>query len=361
MSRKPFGAGPFRAGTSFATVHLKSDHLKSGQHASGVVRRLIRQPALIALAAGFLTTGVSADTLAQPKDTTLERQAASYIRFREDVAAIEAIPFTGAEVTREAHRRLAGHKSEELAAGWVAYAALVAADTPSFAEALQAEIKKKKNKRKGLLGGRDGLMSNIAQNPSFLRNLEGGDEAINAILTMTMHDGARITELGEAFKTQAYAMQKTSWGKKRISPSQSRIEEAASFGRTRAAPASPVLEREVSAGVIAPSLASARKEWSADWGADANDSYMVEDKADIVIDRILNLAARYSTDTLNPKIVQVYAKNKKSERCLSMAKLTLDQCIAATRTSYEEAFCLGEHGLKDVATCTGWVAGAGAS
>jgi hypothetical protein len=44
-----------------------------------------------------------------------------------------------------------------------------------------------------------------------------------------------------------------------------------------------------------------------------------------------------------------------------MAKLTLDQCIAATRAPYEEAFCLGEHALIDIATCTGWVAGAGAS
>ena len=316
---------------------------------------------IVALIAGLTATTVSADTLAQPKDNALERQASHYISYREDVAAIEAMPFNNPEVTREAHRRLAGHDTDELSAGWVAYAALVAADQPAFAEALEKELDKKANRRKGELGGVDGLMSAISQDAGFLRSLPGADAAVNAVLAMTVQDSARITELGEAFKTQAYAMQKTSWGKQKISPSQSRIDEAANFGRTRAEPAAPGLDHDTSNGVLAPALASAREEWAADWGAGADTGRVTEKNAEIVIDRILYLAARYSTDSLNSKIVEVYAQNTKSQRCLSMAKLTLDQCIAATRAPYEEAFCLGEHGLIDVATCTGWVAGAGAS
>ncbi len=329
----------------------------------GPSRKARFQPhvAAVAIIAGLAATAVSADTLAQPKDTTLERQAASYIRFREDVAALEAMPFNSAEITREAHRRLAAHDSEDLSAGWVAYAALVVSDQPAFAEALQGELKKKPNKRKGELGGIDGLMSNTAQDPGYLRKLPGANDAVRAVLAMTVQDGARISELGEAFKTQAYAMQKTSWGKQKISPSQKRIDEAATFGRSRGAPAAPHFAHSSSKGVLTPALASAQEEWSADWGAGAEEGKMTEKNAEVIVDRILMLAARYSTDTLNPKIVEVYAQNTKSERCLSMAKLTLDQCIAATRTPYEEAFCLGEHGLKDVATCTGWVAGAGAS
>ena len=330
---------------------------------SASLRKAIRRPYFLAVAliAGFATTGVSADTLAQPKDNALERTAANYIRYREDVAAIEAMPFKNAEVTREAHLRLAGHDPDKLAAGWVAYAAMVVADQPSFAEALEKELKKKGSKRKGILGGIDGLMSNVSANPSFLRSLEGTDIAVNAVLSMAIQDGARINALGEAFKTQAYAMQKTNWGKQRISNSQTRITEAANYGRTRAEPATPVFAHPSNNGVMAPSLASAEKEWSATWGAGAGQGRVTEKNAEVVIDRILYLAARYSTDTLNPKIVEVYAQNTKSQRCLSMAKLTLDQCIAATRTPYEEAFCLGEHGLNDIATCTGWVAGADGS
>ncbi len=314
-----------------------------------------------AVIAGLAATAVSADTLAQPKDDSLEKAAADYIRFREDVAAIEAMPFDNADVTREAHRRLGAHDPEGIAGGWVAYAALVAADTPEFAAALKKELKKKPNRRKGNLGGQDGLISNIAQDPSFARNLPGADKAIASVLSMTARDGARFTALGEAFKAQAYAMQKTKWGKQRISSSQDRIKEAAKFRRGRGAPAAPAFDHEADGGVIAPALASASGAWSADWGKASPTGAMAEANAEVIMDRILNLAARYSTNSLNPKIVSVYAKNNKSQRCLEMSKLTLDQCIAATRTPYEEAFCLGEHGLNDIASCTGWVGGGSSS
>ena len=150
---------------------------------------------------------------------------------REDVAAVEAMPFDNANVTREAHRRLAAHDPAGIAGGWVAYAALVAADTPEFAAALKKELKRKPNRRKGQLGGQDGLLSNLAQDPSYARNMPGADKAIAAVLAMTAQDGARITALGEAFKSQAYAMQKTKWGKQRISSSQERLKEAAKYSR----------------------------------------------------------------------------------------------------------------------------------
>ncbi len=318
-----------------------------------------RSAGLIALCAGFAGVAFAAETLAQPKDDALERVAANYIRYREDVAAIETTPFDSADVTRQAHRRLGAHDSDALSAGWVAYAALVAADTPAFADALKTEMAKKA--RRGKLGGRDALLSNLAQNPSYARSLPGADQAIEAVLAMTAQDGARITALGRAFKSQAYAMQKTRWGKQRIASSQDRLKEAASYQAGRGAPDAPVFAHSESGGVIAPALASADGEWAPDWGEQAPAGHMGEANAEVIMDRVLNLAARYSSGALNAKVVSVYARNDKSNRCLTMAKLTLDQCIAATRTPYEEAFCLGEHALIDVADCVGWVGDAGAS
>ena len=316
-----------------------------------------RSVVFTALFAGFAATGVSADTLAQPKDDSLERTAAGYIQYREDVVAIEAMPFNNANVTREAHRRLGAHSPKALSDGWVAYAALVAADTPAFKDAIKEAMKKRKKRG---MSGKDQLLSNIAQDPGFVRSLDGADDAIAAILAMTASDGARITALGENFKAQAYAMQKTKWGKQRIAGSQKRISDADAYSKKRASPGAPALSRSSEGGVMAPSLASASTtHWGSDWGEQAPAGRMREANAKAVMDRILNLAARYSTDTLNPKIVQVYATDKKSEQCLGMAKLTLNQCIAATRTPYEEAFCLGEHGLNDISTCTGWVGGTG--
>lgn len=329
--------------------------------------RAARNPKRLAIS-GFvaslsfaLATGVSAESLAQPRDTALERQAAYYIQYRQDIAAVEETQFTSAEVTREAHRRLAAHEADDLAAGWVAFAALVAADTPAFAEALQNEVEPKKKKRrrrkKGELEGKDALISKMAQDPSYARNLPGAEAAIDRVLAMTVQDSSRFYNLGEAFKTQAYAMQRTAWGKAKLRTSSSqRLSEAKDFASARPKATAPTMVGATNRGVTSPDLSSVDGAWSADWGIEGGKGEMTEKNAQVVMDRILNLAARYAVGSTNEKLVSVYAKNTKANRCLSMAQLTLSQCIAATRTSYEEAFCLGEHGLNDVASCVGWVA-----
>ena len=307
----------------------------------------------IAIFSGLMTSSVNADTLAQPADTSLERTASHYIQFREDVSKIEGTPFKNADSTREAHRLLGTHDSKYISSGWVAYAALVAADSPAFAKALKKELKK--SKQRGLTS-QQAFLSKLGQNPRLPRELSGVDDAIAAVLNMTVSDSARISALGEEFKTQAYAMQKTKWGKKRISAGPTRVNDAEAYGRSRSMPSTPDLYVQEDSGVVTPSLASSSENWDASWGASASGGLSSERNADVILDRILNLAARYSVGALNEKVVAVYARNDRSEQCLSMAKLTLDQCIAATRSPYEEAFCIGEHALNDTATCTSWVA-----
>lgn len=300
---------------------------------------------------------VAAESLSQPDVSPLEAAAAGYIQYRQDVTALEARPFRDAEVTREAHRRLAAHDSQALASGFIAYAALVAADTPEFADALKSELKRKASRRQSQLGGHAGLMSNIAQDAQFLRGLEGTDRAIANVLACVARDSARIINVGESFKSQAYAMQKTAWGKKRIAASQERIGDADEYRLNRSAPVMPGLGGPNDGGVTSPSLAGASTDWQTSWGETAPSGAMHNANSHAIMDRILSLAARYATGSVNEKLVSVYARDKKSERCLSLSKLTLNQCIAATRTPYEEAFCLGEHGLNDVATCVSWFDG----
>ena len=338
--------------------------LRESQVKNGDVKKFKRGLAgviAVAIGAGTLTGAAYADSLDNPEITALEETAADYIRYREDVAAIEATPFDNAAATRDAHKRLAAHDSKGLSSGWVAYAALVAADTPEFAEALQDEVNSKKKYGKRKLRGKDAFFAKLAEDPSYPRKMDGAQAAIDRVLTMTAQDARRFTTLGEAFKTQAYAMQKTKWGKKRIAASSKRIGEATQYASSRPSAALPAMEPSTDDGVTMPSLASVDETWAYDWGADSASGRMSDAKAQAVIDRVLNLAARYAVGGMNEKIVEVYSKNTKSDRCLSMAKLTLTQCIAATRTPYEEAFCLGEHGLNDIGSCIGWVAGAGAS
>lgn len=323
-----------------------------------IPRRMTR-PSFIAaaLAAFALSGGVAAKSLAQPGESALEARAADYVRFREDIAAIEKTPFTGPQATREAHKLLSAHSPDALSGGWVAYAALVAADSPEFAKSLQQAINSNRRDKNGLKGA-DAFLARLAADPTYPRKLKGADEAVGRVLAMTASDVARVEALGEAFKTQAYAMQKTAWGKKPIGPGSQRLAEAAAFAHNRTpAPIAP-LQVSMTKGVAAPELQEAGDAWSPDWGEKSAPQGNSEANANIVLDRVLNLAARYAAGGLNEKTVAVYAKNDHADQCLSMTELTLKQCIAATRTPYEEAFCLGEHGLNDVGGCLGWVAGA---
>lgn len=321
--------------------------------------------AALALSASA-SAGIAAESLAQPADTALERRAAAYVAFREDVATVEATPFNSASTTREAHKRLATHDSKALSAGWVAYAALVAADTPEFVEGLQAELsaapkKGKKVKGAAALKGRDAFFAKLAEDPTYAGKVAGADLALQRVLSMTAQDAARFSALGESFKQQAYAMQRTAWGKSKIPAGAQRNAEAAQFGAARPAKPMPASQAVTSDGVTAPMLNSLDGAWAPGWGASAPAPRDIEPNARVVLDRVLNLAARYAVGGANEKLVDAYAKNDRADQCLYIATLTLRQCIAATRAPYEEAFCLGEHALNDVSGCVGWVAQSGDS
>ena len=62
----------------------------------------------------------------------LESKAARYVHLRADIADIEAITMSSATKMRDAHNRLGSYDPANLGGAWMAYAALVAADTPTI-------------------------------------------------------------------------------------------------------------------------------------------------------------------------------------------------------------------------------------
>ena len=46
---------------------------------------------------------------------------------------------------------------------------------------------------------------------------------------------------------------------------------------------------------------------------------------------------------------------RKTQACMNMANLNLQQCVAAANQQYEVPFCIGEHALADVGKCIGGV------
>ncbi|MEM1410065.1 MAG: hypothetical protein AAGG79_04890, partial [Pseudomonadota bacterium] len=237
-------------------------------------------------------------------------------------------------------------------ASWIAYAAMIAADTKGFAAEIERQVKAK---------GAAAFVAELEGNPGLVRNMRGADDAIAAILTFAARDAAAVRQVGDAFIDKAYDLQKVAWARKAIAQSgMKRVDSAISFAENRKWAAMP--SRQVirsNAGTLRPNLADDQV-WKVSWSTNrAKPSAAV--RPGTIVTKALVLGAHYATNTVTGAHMNTYASSRKSERCFSSAKMNLDQCIAATSTPFEEAFCLGQHGLNDNASCVGWPAGATSS
>ena len=176
-------------------------------------------------------------------------------------------------------------------------------------------------------------------------------------MMMAAKDAQRIDSAGARYTSNAYALQnKGGWAKRKLSlDGTSRISEAETYSYSRARMATPVLPASVTAGVRRPGLAGYDTTWKPSWST-ASALPTPNPRATPIMDRALILAARYAVGELTEPVVDGYAKSENARRCYHTARLNLDQCISATRTSTEEVFCIGKHGLTEMSTCVGWVA-----
>ena len=281
----------------------------------------------------------------------LEERASTYVNLRGDIAHVEGTAMKSAKAMREAHNRLGSFEPKDMAGAWVAYAALVAADTEGFAEAIEAKTRKKKQ--------REAFLQSLRDNPASVRDLDGANAAIDAIRAVAARDATRIHALGDRFIADAYRLQNDGWAKSKIAQSGSQrlnATKAYAAGRTFP-PTARTVHIRTKAGNVRPNLL-ADPAWTPEWSPTSTPPSEAE-RTGALMTRALVLAARYTTGDLQPGHLDAYAKSKASNRCFVNARLNLDQCIAASRTPYEEAFCLGEHALNDVSYCVGWVANAG--
>ncbi|NNU16998.1 hypothetical protein HK107_11770 [Parvularcula sp. ZS-1/3] len=307
--------------------------------------------AVSALSLGAAHAGAAAKVEDMKGAQLIEYAAQPYIQFREDIDHVSTkMPASEAEM-RDAYFRLASHDNRTMAASWIAYAAMIAADSPEFASAIEAKMKKRRDA--------EAFAAEIEANPVIVRNMAGSEAAVAAIMAFATNDAAKIRKAGDQFIAEAYAMQNVAWAKREIAlAGMDRVDAAMQFAAKRKW---ADYDREVVVsrkGTARPNLVNLAS-WSKDWG----DETAVNPAArpSTIVTKALVLGARYVMNDAEQRHLASFGTSKKSERCFTNAQMNLDQCIAATRTPYEEAFCLGQHALNDMSSCVGWPAAAGAS
>ncbi|MEM9810070.1 MAG: hypothetical protein AAF788_02490 [Pseudomonadota bacterium] len=280
----------------------------------------------------------------------IEYAAAPYIQFRQDVDYVAGAIPADEGTMRSAHHRLASHDQRALAGAWVAYAGMIAADTPEFVSSIAALRRQMGDK---------GLNEKLINDPSMVRNLRGSQAAVDAILAFAANDAAKVNALGNAMISKAYSLQDSPWARRKLAQrGMERVDQAIAFAARRDWK-TPAVKAKSQRGLKSPNLDHTNI-WSVSWAGDKA-KLGSNVRAGSIVTKALILGAHYTMDNATNDILAAHGTSARSERCFTSAKLNLDQCVAATRTPYEEAFCLGQHALNDMSSCIGWPAGVSAA
>lgn len=265
-------------------------------------------------------------------------QAASvYVAFTREMAALEG-GFESAEAVQAAVRRGSTYNPDQVSRGLVAYASIIALQSPEFVAGVRQYASHRATREK--------LVADIVADPRHASYLPGAPAAAGLVIAALRSDIDALGRAADSVENDAYAIQarydpRRSWAVAPGADLTGRLEAAKARSLEAMAPSAAD-----AAGLSAAAHSGAGLPVS---GAPRDQPYPP------VVERALALAAlaalgaagdaaRVNTDALQQEPV--------SQRCLAMSKLNLFQCLAASRPSYEDMFCLGRHIVRDLATCT---------
>jgi hypothetical protein len=278
--------------------------------------------------------------IAPPPPVTLNAsvaQAASiYVSFIRDVGTIRA-GFPDAESIQQAMRKGAAYDPAQLSRGMIAYASILALQSPEFVMGVRQYAVDPEQRRQ--------VVAAIVRDPAYAATLPGADYAAGLIISTLGQDISSLTTIADAVEGDAYTIQERNdprrrWAVTPIPNREVRLETA----------------KRISAGQMLPSAdESARLFAAGNAGQGLNVSagpvrapYTPAVANALAIAALAALGAAGDEARVNTDALSVETN---SEFCLNMSKLNLFQCLAASRPSYEDMFCVGRHIVRDLATC----------
>lgn len=264
--------------------------------------------------------------------------AAVYMAFSRDMAALEG-GFTHPDQIQAALRRGAAYDPEQISRGLVAYASILALQSPEFVSGVRGMADDQAT--------RERIVGRIVADPSYASTLPGAEAAAGLVMATLSADIDALSRAANSIENDAYAIQaswdpRRSWGVTEVQDREGRLE----FAKAR------------SAQTFTPSAEEAARLFAAAHsgggalpvsGAPRKPPYPPAVTNALALAALAALGyagenARANTDALQ--------FDRVSQGCLSMSKLNLFQCLAASRPNYEDMFCLGRHIVRDLATCS---------
>lgn len=265
-------------------------------------------------------------------------QAASiYVAFMREASTIEA-GFTSAEAIQAAIRRGASYEPAQLSRGMIAYGSILALQSPEFVQGVRSLAAEPAQRQL--------IISRIVADPAYAATLPGADAAAGLIIDTIGRDSAAMLVIADAVEEDAYTIQgrgdpRRRWATVPIADRSVRLEGAKALSAVHMLPSA-----EESARLFAAANSGAGLSLSP---ARSGPPYTPAVARALALAALAALGAGGEDARANTEALTV---EQNSEFCLNMSKLMLFQCLAASRPSYEDIFCVGRHVARDLATCT---------
>ena len=289
----------------------------------------------------------------------------AYAAYQNDVSELRSSSVGNANQLETALDTVARHNRDALTRGWIAYGAQTAAQAPAFVEGVRNAAS---------YYGRDAVIWAVTVDPSYARGLRGGQEATRLMLDSANADSARIIAVADRYQELAYSLQRQRWANQ-VAPQQAaRVQRIRTLGtangHTATVPAEMSQRFTVTPASLSPGTDTSAYGGRRFWDAVRGGAEVVEVAAQPVsyqwranvtraeaLDRMAVVAALQALDAVeaNQSAVTRLIADPRSRDCFEMAQLQLYQCMSAARFRYENAFCMGQHGLRDIGTCIGAV------
>lgn len=294
-----------------------------------------------------------------PPPEPLGKAVQTYAAYQNDITLLQGSTLASANDLETALDRAAGVNREALTRGWIAYGAMTAAQSPEFVRGVRDTAAHY---------GRDVMIRGLTLDPAYAQRLKGGEDAARLAMLSARADGSRVFAVGERYKEMAYSLQSQRWANQ-IAPAQparvARMRTLASGASTRAVAPEFAPRLVAAAGAFSPGTDPNQFGGGTFWdtfrttpapaAAAPLPAPVLQAHHDRVstINRMTTLAALYVMDaTLDPAAqADRMLEEGSTERCIELAQVQFYQCMSAARFRYENAFCLGEHALKEMGAC----------
>lgn len=269
---------------------------------------------------------------------SVAQAAAVYMAFSRDMAALEG-GFTDPAQIQAALRRGSAYDPGQISRGLVAYASILALQSPEFVSGVRS------------LGHdtatREKLVADIVADPRYASTLPGADAAAGLVMSTLAADINALGRAANSIENDAYAIQarydpRRFWGVAEVADREGRLEAA----------------KARSAQIMLPSAEEAARLFAAAHSGGGALPVSGEPRKPPYPPSVVNALALAALAALGYAGENARANtdalqfDRVSHGCLTMSKLNLFQCLAASRPNYEDMFCLGRHIVRDLATCS---------